>query len=327
MDQADGATPDIVEKAPDEASLRARAVLLVVLIACAVGVGQIVSGLAGLTPGVSLLVGIVSGSVLGAVLVNRLVIERAEASDRKRKAIIARIARVARTDREELFDDLLICEQDAALGPLAKAVHDALTRAHKDRLEAAALRREMAHKVNRETSKRTATLTNEAERDELTGLYNRRGFDKRLNEVIERCRTQQEELVLLAIDMDNFKMLNDTCGHEKGDEALRIAGDLLRAHTRGDDFAARVGGDELFLALGNVDKARALGVGERLIDLFIKHPAGNGLPCDWPGMSIGVARLIADGAQDADDLKRIADEALYESKRAGRGRVTFARAA
>lgn len=329
MDQTGEAqrAPDIVAPVKDQASLRARAVLLVVLIACAVGVGQIASGLAGLRPGAALLIGIVGASTLGVALINRLVVDRAEATDRKRRAMIERIERVARTDREERFDDLLECEKDAALGPLAHAVHDALTRAHKDRLEAAALRREMTHKVDRETSRRTATLTHAAERDELTGLLNRRGFERRLGEIIEDCRGTNEELVLLAIDMDHFKQLNDTCGHEKGDEALRIAGDLLRAHTRGDDFAARVGGDELFLVLRNVDGARARGVGERLIDLFVKHPAGNGLPCRWPGMSIGVAKLLGDRAEDADDLKRLADEALYASKRAGRGRITFARAA
>lgn len=310
-----------------EAGFRARAMLVCVIVVSVAAAGQIVGALVGFSPGAALLSGCLLGVGAGVLLAGPLVGNAAQGSDTKRRAMITRIQRVAQADREELLDDLLECEQDIALGPLAKAVHDALTRAHADRLEAAALRREMAHKVEREAKKRTVTLEHEAERDELTGLHNRRGFDRGLGEMIEEAKETGEEIVLLAIDMDRFKLLNDTCGHEKGDEALRIAGELIKAHTRDGDLGARVGGDELFIVMRGVDAPTALGVGERLIGLFSNHPAGNGLPCPWPGMSIGLSRLIADGAEDAEDLKRLADEALYESKRNGRGRITLARAA
>ncbi len=311
----------------DDASFVARSVLLSVLVVCIGAVGQIVGALIGFGPGVSLLGGCVLGIGSGIFLAQRLVVAPALASDAKRRAMIARIERVTRADREELFDDLLICSSDKALGPLAHAVHDALVRAHRDRLEAAALRREMVHKVDRETTKRTATLTTAAERDELTGLLNRRGFDRRLADTIDDARETGVEVTLLAMDMDRFKRLNDNHGHEKGDEALRIAGDLISAHTRDGDLGARVGGDELFLVLRDADAAAATDVGERLISLFTNHPAGSDLDGLWPGLSIGIARLLGDGAADADQLKKLADNALYQSKNNGRGRVTLARAA
>lgn len=308
------------------AGFRARALLLCCLVVFASAAGEAIASWVGVSARYALLAGACAGVLLGVLCAGPMVASPATASDAKRRAIIDRIARLARTDRDAEFDELLSFERDAALGPLARAVHTALTSAHRDRLEAAALRREMAHKVEKESRRRTATLTHEAERDELTGLLNRRGFDRALGEMIERARDAHTEVTLLAIDMDRFKQLNDTCGHDAGDEALRLAGELIRAHTRDTDIGARVGGDELFVVLDHVEMRAALSVGERLIEHFTSHPAGRTMEV-WPGMSIGVAGLLADNALDAAGLRRLADGALYASKHNGRGRITRAKAA
>ena len=308
------------------AGFRARAMLLCCLVVFTTIAGELVGSWWGMSERIALLAGACSGVLLGVFCSGPMVAAPAMASDAKRRAIIARITRLAKHDRDTTFDELLEFEHDAALGPLAEALHGALTSAHADRLEAAALRREMAHKVDKESRRRTARLTHEAERDELTGLLNRRGFERALGSMIERAIEGGTEVTLLAIDMDRFKQLNDTCGHDAGDEALRLAGELIGAHTRATDIGARVGGDELFVVFDHVSMEAALSIGERLIDHFTNHPTGRTMEV-WPGMSIGVAGLRADRARDAEDLRRLADEALYQSKRDGRGRITRARAA
>lgn len=326
VDHVDTAGAPKRQGEPQEAGVHTQAALVVGFACIGCVVTQAVLGLLfGVDPRVAMAAGAVVGFIAGACCLGPMVIAPITATDRRRREMIARIERIARTDREELFEDLLTCSSDPALGPLAQALHSALTRAHADRLEAAALRREMAHRVERETGKRTRSLEHAAERDELTGLTNRRGFDRRLEELIAHAKETSTELALVALDMDRFKNLNDTCGHEKGDEALIIAGELLMAHTREGDLAARIGGDELFLVLAGADAERCSHVCARISDLFARHPAGSGIP--WPGMSFGVSFWHADKAQDTAHLKRMADEALYASKANGRGTVTFARAA
>lgn len=246
--------------------------------------------------------------------------ERRAARDRQR--IIDRIEAVAAAEREAPFDALLKIDPRHELAELARTIHSALASAHRHRLEAARLKREMNARIERETRRQCAYLATLSFTDELTGLANRRGFERGLEVLYHRAVARGDELALLAIDLDHFKLLNDTCGHDKGDEALAIAGDLLQAHTREGDLAGRCGGDELFVALYNMDAERATRVAERLIDLFARHPAGLNLPCKWPGMSIGIALLQGDRPSDVAEFKRMADRALYASKRGGRSRAT-----
>jgi diguanylate cyclase (GGDEF)-like protein len=176
--------------------------------------------------------------------------------------------------------------------------------------------------VEREARKHIAHLTTLSMTDELTGLANRRGFEQGLTKMVDRATREHAEIALLAIDLDNFKRLNDTCGHQKGDEALSIAGDLLQAHVRERDLAGRMGGDELFIALYGVDGRSAEAVAGRLIRLFASHPTACQPNVPWPSMSIGIALLREDQCQDARELRLYADQALYASKRAGRARAS-----
>ena len=305
-----------------------RAVILTLGVAGVTGLATITGAAIGYDARRAVLLAIPAGVIVGSLFATIIILLPAWRAQRDRRRMIARIEAVAHADREAAFDALLDVHPSNELSELAHTIHKAMLGAHIQRLEAARMRREVHALVERETRRKYAHLATLSFTDELTGLSNRRGFDGGLVKMVERAQRNGEEVALLAIDLDHFKRLNDTCGHDKGDEALAVAGDLLQAHTRDGDLAGRIGGDELVVALYNVDAESAQRIAERLIRLFAGHPAGAGPGVPWPTMSIGVAQLKADGASSAAELRRFADRALYASKRAGRRRFTrFSRAA
>ncbi|MFL6209840.1 MAG: diguanylate cyclase [Pyrinomonadaceae bacterium] len=153
--------------------------------------------------------------------------------------------------------------------------------------------------------------------DHLTGLANRRRFERQLEREVARTRRYERPFCLLMLDIDHFKRVNDTHGHETGDEALRRLGNTLQAGTRGIDIAARIGGEEFAIILTETDSQRGLEVAERLRE-EVKAT-------EIPGaghvtVSIGLAECTV-ALSDVRELFSIADAALYEAKRAGRDRV------
>ena len=107
-----------------------------------------------------------------------------------------------------------------------------------------------------------------AAHDGLTGLFNRREFERRLERVLESARRERTENALLYFDLDQFKLVNDTCGHVAGDELLRQLGRLLQTHLRQQDTLARLGGDEFGLIVENCSLSEAARVAEKLIKTF-----------------------------------------------------------
>jgi diguanylate cyclase (GGDEF)-like protein len=166
---------------------------------------------------------------------------------------------------------------------------------------------------------RNAWLLDEVQRvaatDGLTGLANRLRFQETLNQEIERAARADEPLALAMIDLDNFKTLNDTRGHQAGDDALRLAAAAISEGCRSFDTAGRYGGEEFAVILPRTDGDDALAVAERLRALVAGRAAVTA--------SIGVAVFPQDGGSP-DALIGAADVAMYESKRAGRNRVTLA---
>ncbi len=161
-------------------------------------------------------------------------------------------------------------------------------------------------------------LRAQATTDPLTGLANHRTFHERLRTEAARSRRSGAPLGLVLLDIDRFKLVNDTHGHQCGDEVLRIIAGLLADDARGTDVAARLGGEEFALLLADTDEEGALAVAERLRATI----AAATVP--GPGRitaSFGVATLAADG--DADELVRAADRALYAAKGAGRDRCVL----
>jgi diguanylate cyclase (GGDEF)-like protein/PAS domain S-box-containing protein len=160
-------------------------------------------------------------------------------------------------------------------------------------------------------------LRSEAGRDPLTGLANRRQFETALEGLAEKCRTNDTRASLLLLDIDGFKQVNDSYGHEVGDRLLKFIAGELTARVRSTDLAGRIGGDEFVLLLDSVGPARATEISNELMDHFdhVKfEPESLNLRCST---SVGSAGMTADTAS-AQAVLREADLAMYEAKRSRR---------
>ncbi len=261
---------------------------------------------------------LIEGVLVGLALAVIFVVAPARRAEEDRQWLISCLRDLAQVDRRKSFSVLLEQVEEHSIGEIAKACHDALATAHRDRLEAATLRREMDARVTQQTRQAVAHISRISNTDDLSGLYNRRGFDAALSEAFVAARRAGQPLSLLALDLDNFKQLNDSLGHAKGDEAIRAAGEILAANLRVGDAAGRSGGDEFLVLLANTDSQSARHIAERFVRLYASHPAGTGLTSPWPTMSVGVACSREHKATSPDHLKQLADEALYQAKRAGR---------
>lgn len=161
-----------------------------------------------------------------------------------------------------------------------------------------------------------------ANHDSLTDLPNRRAFQDRLRAAIDLSTTSATAAGLLFIDLDKFKEVNDTFGHEAGDDLLQRVSAQLRSFLRRDDFVARVGGDE-FAFLLFADKCQVLHkssrVAKRIVNkLQISIPSPNGLI--RVGCTVGIATCPAD-ATDTEGLMALADRLMLVGKKSGRNRV------
>ena len=170
-------------------------------------------------------------------------------------------------------------------------------------------------------------LRTQATTDELTGLANHRRFQETLVHEIEHAHRAGTPLALLMLDIDNFKAVNDTHGHQQGDAVLREVARILRRTCRAIDQPARYGGEELAVILPATDLSGAHTLAERIRRALHAHaiPLEDGARLSVTA-SIGIAELERDG-QDAPSLIALADAALYEAKRAGKNRTVLARPA
>ncbi|HXB15996.1 MAG TPA: diguanylate cyclase [Solirubrobacteraceae bacterium] len=159
-----------------------------------------------------------------------------------------------------------------------------------------------------------ASLYEAARTDPLTELTNRRGFRERLDLELERARRGETRLAVLLGDLDHFKEVNDRCGHQVGDVALRRAGQVLEMGKRAIDGLARVGGEEFALVLPDTDAHEAFVLAERVRCLVGEEFAADSVSLT---ISFGVATFPEHGGT-ASALLQTADEALYAAKRGGR---------
>jgi diguanylate cyclase (GGDEF)-like protein len=173
-------------------------------------------------------------------------------------------------------------------------------------------------------TKQNRDLAHAAMVDPLTLLFNRRYFETRIDEEIQRARRYGVDLALLVIDADDFKSLNDRFGHLVGDQVLRGISDTLRRSVRAFDVCTRFGGEEFAILMPGSSTASALQSAER-IRQRIEHYRFEPLrvpPARQPTISVGVAVLGGDGS--ALDLIARADRALYAAKAAGKNCVRLA---
>lgn len=160
--------------------------------------------------------------------------------------------------------------------------------------------------------------------DPLTGLTNHRQFDLQADQYLKLAKRENGVLALMMLDLDRFKPVNDTYGHQTGDALLQIVAKILRKHTRESDIVARLGGDEFAILLVNPQDGANAGISAQKIIDEIEKPI-NVLGHD---VQIGVSIGIAIYPKDAEDLKTLlehADQALYKTKESHRGTYTFFR--
>ncbi|MDP4074147.1 EAL domain-containing protein [Acidovorax sp. A1169] len=163
-------------------------------------------------------------------------------------------------------------------------------------------------------------LSWQASHDALTGLVNRREFERRLEALLAQPRAMGREGALLYVDLDQFKLINDTCGHQAGDEMLREVCRMLQSHLREGDTLARLGGDEFGILLKDCPPGPSARIAEQL------RQAGHELRVLWEGrqlstgLSIGMVQLIP-ALSTIQEAMRVADMACYRAKEGGRNQV------
>jgi diguanylate cyclase (GGDEF)-like protein len=178
------------------------------------------------------------------------------------------------------------------------------------------LRVQTIHRNADRTRVESETLRALAHTDSLTGLPNRRGLHGHLRQALGQCGAQRL-LAVFLLDLDSFKPVNDRFGHDVGDALLVAVGQRLQAQMRGTDVVARLGGDEfVVLAGGLADEEAAQALGAKMLAAFELPFTAEGRSCQV-GITIGYALAPTDG-DDADDLLKRADAAMYAGKAAGR---------
>ena len=253
-------------------------------------------------------------------------------ADGERQSDALRFCSQLRSQPEHRHQPILLAVPDSADERLAKAlelgVNDYLVRPiERDELIARS-RTQIRRKRYEERLRDNYTYSvNAAVTDSLTGMYNRRYLESHFQRVCERLGDSHKSISALMIDIDHFKLINDTYGHDVGDEVLQGMAKRVQGDLRGFDTAVRYGGEEFVILLPDAPLAAAAAAAERLCRSIAATPLPTSSHVDGISItvSIGVATAIA-GQEGLDDLIRRGDQALYDAKNAGRNQVIIAAA-
>ena len=227
-----------------------------------------------------------------------------------RGALATLLAEVARSGRARRLDESedLAADSGRVLSLEAFPISDTLIGLNVD---------DVTERVNTAESLRRQAL-----HDALTGLPNRALLDNRLQHAIRAAGRDERSVGLLLLDLNQFKEVNDTLGHDAGDRLLRIVSDRLRTSMRASDTVARLGGDEFAVLLtDDVSPRRTLRAAERVLACFDQPLAIDGMSLQT-GASLGVA-LYPDHGRTADEIRKNADVAMYVAKRRGGGVAVY----
>ena len=229
-------------------------------------------------------------------------------------------------DRTRFLPIILVAEEgedDRIIRGLELGINDYLIRPIDQQELTARLRTQVKRKRYNDHLRASVTQTIEmAVTDGLTGLHNRRYLDSHLQTLFDRAVARRRPLSLMITDLDRFKSVNDTFGHEGGDEVLREFARRLRKNVRGIDLACRFGGEEFVVVMPDTEAAIAQKVAERVRAEIAQTPfaIGQAGGTTEVTVSVGVSSLKR-GLDSVADLMKRADLALYEAKTGGRNRV------
>jgi diguanylate cyclase (GGDEF)-like protein len=208
------------------------------------------------------------------------------------------------------------------LAELVPVIQEVLHDTKQQKQALAELNDEIRQRVANRTDaleRQIGSLRQQATRDALTGLFNRRMLDTYLPQLLDKCQDERLDLALLMIDVDHFKPLNDTLGHSAGDELLRDIAHIIKSGVRDQDAAFRIGGDEFAVLLPGAGPEVAQAIATRMRNLVDALAKPLRVPVA-PGLSIGIVCLSEMRNPDHDVFLREADRKLYEMK-GGRRRV------
>jgi two-component system, cell cycle response regulator len=229
-------------------------------------------------------------------------------------------------DRTRFLPIILLAGPDETqrlVRALELGINDYVTRPVDRQELIARLRTQVKRKRYNDQLRSSVTQTIEmAVTDGLTGLHNRRYLDSHLASLAAKARSRGKPLSVLITDIDRFKSINDTHGHDAGDDILREFAMRLRQSVRGFDLACRYGGEEFVIVMPDTDPAFAEKVAERIREQIARNPftIADGAKTLEVTISVGVASLKAEPDTAGEMMKR-ADIALYQAKNAGRNRV------
>ncbi len=212
--------------------------------------------------------------------------------------------------------------EEAAVQAMKEGAQDYVMKDNLARL-IPAIEREIRESASRH-AKRAAeqSLAHLAYHDNLTGLANRSQFEERLSQAIELTRSQQRAYILMYLDLDQFKIINDTCGHVAGDELIRQLSVLLSQQVRNSDLLARLGGDEFAILLESSEQQHAMQLSKRIRDEVKDYRF------IWDGrpFSVSISLGIVPVTQDSESTQAVmsaADIACYAAKERGRDNATW----
>jgi diguanylate cyclase (GGDEF)-like protein len=219
------------------------------------------------------------------------------------------------TDALEHFEQHDKLERRRATSQLKAQSQFFVTRVEAEQSRLLAERARLEAQIERS---RAAGFQADAQRDELTGLGNRRHLEHRMPMLLEVAQSQNLPLTVALIDLDHFKRINDRFGHAVGDKVLIVMAQQLRENTRSSDVLARIGGEEFLVVFTEMPGPQALEVCERLRARVERH--------DWDHLAPGLRVTLSIGLAHAPpyDLSTLfdeADRAMYRAKQGGRNRV------
>ncbi|MBT0880018.1 MULTISPECIES: GGDEF domain-containing protein [unclassified Campylobacter] len=220
--------------------------------------------------------------------------------------------------------EIVVQNENKQTAPLVKALSNLLNVVVKKNSELLELKRNLELKVKEKTRELAATnqtLRSIALTDVLTNLPNRRHLFEVLEVILNEAKENSLITSGLMIDLDNFKEVNDTYGHEMGDKVLREFSQTIKETIRTDDVLARLGGDEFFVLLPNTDIDGAMLLAKTLLNVTrsLNIQVGNKLDDRWKSsISIGVATILPTTITNSNDFMKKTDLAVYAAKNAGK---------